>query len=525
MIGDADLSATTRHGWPLVLGAVAAAAGIALLAVSGWFLTGAALAGAGGAAAVIGCNYLLPSAAIRGLAIARTLARYGERLSAHGAALYAMAGLRSRIFGRLAAADGRNCTDLASGEAHARLIDDIGALEAAIVRQSSGWAAAVAAGFGALMVAFAGIAAVVAFAVLASATTAGLALLGRRRMAATARALADARGAVQDRYVELAAARPEILAHGLGDHVCGAIEGPVAALNAARLAQTRVEAGIGAASVLANVVVMGAVIVLARGGAATVALAGMAAFAGMDALSGVVRAVTLKPATDASLARLTMPDGAEPTLAETPSALPITIAGLQLQPGDRLWLDGASGTGKTRMIEALAGIRPAGGLALGVGSTHPDALPIALLNAQFALAPQHPSLIAGTIADNLRLARPGVDEQAMWSALETACLSEAVRAMPLGLDTMLGEGGGTLSGGEQKRLSLARALLAERPWLLLDEPTEALDLTTEAELVAKLDRWLSATGTGLILASHRPGPQTLCALVSELASADHKAAL
>ena len=74
---------------------------------------------------------------------------------------------------------------------------------------------------------------------------------------------------------------------------------------------------------------------------------------------------------------------------------------------------------------------------------------------------------------------------------------------------MLGEDGGILSGGERKRLSLARALLAGRPWLLLDEPTEGLDIATEAALVTALGTWLETTGTGLLIASHRPAPLAL----------------
>ena len=86
-----------------------------------------------------------------------------------------------------------------------------------------------------------------------------------------------------------------------------------------------------------------------------------------------------------------------------------------------------------------------------------------------------------------------------------ACLDETVRALPDGLDQWLGDDGARLSGGQRKRLSLARALLAGRAWLLLDEPSEGLDLAVERQLAERLGLWLARTGTGLILVSHRPG--------------------
>ena len=118
-------------------------------------------------------------------------------------------------------------------------------------------------------------------------------------------------------------------------------------------------------------------------------------------------------------------------------------------------------------------------------------------------------MLAGTIADNLRLARASVTEPEMWQALHTACLDTRIASAPTGLNTILGEAGGILSGGERKRLALARALLAGRPWLLLDEPTEGLDAATEAVVIDRLRAWLDATATGLILVSHRAMPLIL----------------
>jgi len=98
----------------------------------------------------------------------------------------------------------------------------------------------------------------------------------------------------------------------------------------------------------------------------------------------------------------------------------------------------------------------------------------------------------------------------MWDALRDAQLEARVRRMPEGLRTWIGDGGETLSGGERRRLALARAFLRPAPWLMLDEPTEGLDGKTEAAVVAALDRRLARTGQGLLLVSHRAAPLRLC---------------
>lgn len=498
-------------GWPLLLSGIAAAASVALLGISGWFLTGSAIAGAGGMAAVTAFNYLLPSAAIRALAIARTAARYGERLTSHGAALTAMAGLRTRLFGTLAAANPRKVPDLASGEASTRLIDDITAIEDLVVRRS----ALPGALFGGVVatgcIALSGWRASVAFVVLAGVGLLVGAALARRVSTGPAQAAAQARGRVRDRYVELAAARPEIIAYGLADRVEAALARDLAALDSAQRALARGEAALNALVAVWSAVLAVMMLLLADKGPALAALAALAAFAGSEALAARVRSALREAVVAAGLARV----AALATIAPQPTpqsgvpALPLHIGGLDLAPGARLVVTGASGSGKTSLLETLAGLRSAP-LDLRVGEMQVARADGATLAAQFALAPQSAQLIAGTIGDNLRLARPGVDATAMWSALEVVRLADRVRTMPGGLDCPIGEGGGTLSGGEQKRLSLARALLANRPWLVADEPSEGLDPVTEAELVARLDAWLTQTGTGLILVSHRPAPRALC---------------
>jgi len=180
-------------------------------------------------------------------------------------------------------------------------------------------------------------------------------------------------------------------------------------------------------------------------------------------------------------------------------------APIRLEAGERLGIAGRSGSGKTILLETLAGIRPAeANSGILLDGDHIAALDPVSVRAAFALSPQDAQLLSGTVRDNLRIARSGLNDAAIWAALEVACLADEIRAMPHGLDQWTGDGGARLSGGQRKRLSLARALLAGKSWLLLDEPSEGLDRETEARLAVRLDSWLRETGAGLVIVSHRP---------------------
>lgn len=496
----------------LACATIAGLAAILLLALSGWFLTGAAIAGVSGAAAVAAFNYLIPSAAIRGLAILRTAGRYGERLLSHQAALTAMAELRGQLFGKLAAQDSRTAPDLAGGDASARLIGDIEALEDLVVRRPSRPASLAAASFAVALVALAGWKAALALALLLAALPLLLTLAARRLTSGPAAEAAEALGALRTAFVDYAAARPEIIAYGLAPRVADTIATLSRPLDRARARLARGDGAI--AGLLAGYGALAAALVfaLSEGPAPIRALALLAAAASVEAMAAFARTALRQASVEQGLARLAtladLPGDLAPAPTTTGAAQPITLGVHRLAPGSRVAITGASGTGKTRLIEALAGLRtPVHPIALG--DTTLDRCSADALRSQSALSPQDAVLIAGSIGDNLRVARPGITEADMWAALHTACLDTSVAAMPAGLDTAVAEAGGTLSGGERKRLSLARALLAGRPWLLLDEPSEGLDAATEADLVARLGSWLDATGTGLLLVSHRRAPLAL----------------
>ncbi|WP_020134103.1 thiol reductant ABC exporter subunit CydD [Streptomyces sp. 351MFTsu5.1] len=180
----------------------------------------------------------------------------------------------------------------------------------------------------------------------------------------------------------------------------------------------------------------------------------------------------------------------------------VTDVSFEIAPGETVALVGPSGAGKSTLLNVLLGfVRPAEG-RVRIGGADLAEVDLAEWRSRIAWVPQRPQLFAGTIAENVRLARPDADDTAVRQALADAGAREFVDALPLGADTVLGEDGAGLSAGQRQRLALARAFLADRPVLLLDEPTAALDGATEAEVVAAVRRL--AAGRTVLLVVHRP---------------------
>ncbi|MEU1668608.1 thiol reductant ABC exporter subunit CydD [Streptomyces sparsogenes] len=212
------------------------------------------------------------------------------------------------------------------------------------------------------------------------------------------------------------------------------------------------------------------------------------------------RAAGDAPAPDARGATLSVeglevrhPGRSEPSLAAT---------SFEILPGETVALVGPSGAGKTTLLNALLGFaEPTAGRVLVAGrdlaSLDPESW-----RRQIAWVPQRPYLFAGTIADNVRLARPDADDAAVRAALRDAGALGFVDGLPHGAGTRLGEMGAGLSAGQRQRIALARAFLADRPVLLLDEPTAGLDGETEAAVVEAVRRL--AEGRTVLLVVHRP---------------------
>ncbi len=230
-------------------------------------------------------------------------------------------------------------------------------------------------------------------------------------------------------------------------------------------------------------------------------------------------AANLKPWLDTPAGGVTggsrLPSAQAPTIvaealtlrhaANSPAAL--DKLSFTIKAGTCLAITGASGTGKTTLIRLLLGqYAPDSGRILIDGVTL-DQLDARVWRERIGWMSQHPRLTSGSVADNLRLACHAASEPAMLAALDFAGLTDWFRALPNGLQTQLGEGGRSLSGGQLRRLALARVRLRPSTVLLLDEPTASLDEETEALVVSRLAQLCQ--GRTVVMLTHRQAPLTI----------------
>ncbi|HLU54813.1 MAG TPA: thiol reductant ABC exporter subunit CydD [Pseudonocardia sp.] len=515
-----------RLGLAVLLGALALGCGVALTATSAWLISAAALH-----PPVLAL--LVAIVAVRTFGIGKGVLRYAERLASHDAALRASSELRVRIWKALVRLGPAVTARQRRGELLSRLIGDVDAQQDLLVRVVVPAAAAACVGLGT----------VVGFTLLhpgaGLVVALGLALAGVGAPAATAwavhrseRCTAAARGDVVARAVELLDAAPDLIVFGAAQRYRAGLAAADARLTALlrRAATARglgsgvAELAIGATAVVALAVGVAAL----RAGSlpgqavAVLALTPLALAEVVAALpDAAVRLLSAVPAA-ARLRALeqrppSVPDPASPVPVAPPSALAtedlavrwpgaaedaVRGVDLDLTPGTRIALTGPSGSGKSTVVAALLRtVAPSAGRIL---ADHRDARELSGddVRAGIAWCGSWTHLFDSTLRANLQLAAPDADDDELVRALRRARLGAWYDALPDGLDTHVGEHGGTVSGGERQRIGVARALLADRPVLLFDEPTAHLDPATADALAAEL---LTATaGRTALVVTHRP---------------------
>ncbi len=496
-----------------LLAAIAALSGIALLGVSGWFITMTALAGLSAATALT-FDVFVPAATIRLLAILRTASRYGERLATHDATLSILVSLREKLFRGWAEPGAARLLLNRPATLLFRLTVDIDALDSLYLRilvpALTALAAVLFCGVGLAIFVHPLLGLALAFWLVLIGF--GAPLIGSSAANTAARRRAYGLEALRARTIDLVSGQTELAVAGRLRAQCDAILAANTYLAKADRTFNNIETFTSAAFGIASAIALTATVLtvgaLVEAGALTAPVAAFAILITLSSMEpfGNLRRGALELGRTALAARRLAPRlrPTPPPLAVEPpsaglalkldalcaahaaSAPLITNLSLRLKTGEHVALVGASGSGKSTLLSVITGeLAPLSGQIKHLPAT---------------LLPQKTELFHDSIRENLRLAAPQADDARLWEALEAAGLTAAIRALSQGLDTLLGESGLGLSGGQGRRLALARMMLRDTPFWLFDEPTESIDHLTAVDILNRLK--VASRGKTLLIATH-----------------------
>lgn len=542
--------------WAMWRGAAAALAvlvmGASLLGLSGWFITATGAAGLAGIG--IAFDVFRPSAGVRFLALGRAGARYAERLLTHDTTLHALAKLRLALLDRLRHWPIDGLRRLRSAAELTRITADVDALDGLVLRLILPLVAGV-------------LTHIAAFAMLWWLTLPSVALsiaggyifggglvlwLTARAALAPSKAAERSRQTLRRQVIGVFRGQRETIQQGLLPLRRGELNlSEQAELTAERrlnvideragLALNLIVTLTATAALIAGDIAVG----LTTLNPAAAAIGFFVALGLAETLLPLRRGLAELGRMHDAAGRILPSEGPKHPARPLPEVLPevlpdlqtalvldqVTVAApgrqtpltkalsLTLRPGETAALTGASGLGKSTVLDAIAAVRaPISGKITLLGTSIPD-WPDDQLRKHLTLVPQRARPISGPIRENLAIACDDLSESAAWEALHAVELHGVVHRIG-GLDAMLGEGGLGLSGGEARRLALARAVLRRPAVLLLDEPTEGLDDPLARQVLANLRQTLPETA--ILIASHRRAEQEMADYLITLQSTHAK---
>ncbi|MCL5497088.1 ATP-binding cassette, subfamily C, CydC [Phytobacter palmae] len=506
-----------RHFWLLLLGVILAIvtllASIGLLTLSGWFLSASAVVGAAG---LYSFNYMLPAAGVRGAAITRTAGRYFERLVSHDATFRVLQHLRVTTFSKLLPLSPAGLSRFRQGELLNRVVADVDTLDHLYLRVISPLVGAlvviivVTVGLSILDVPLA-----LMLGGIMLATLIILPPLFYRAGKPTGESLTQLRGQYRQQLTTWLQGQAELAIFGASQRYREQMENTELSWHDAQRRQSDLTAASQAVMLLISAIAVLTMLWFASGSVgdntqpgALIALFVFCALAAFEALAPVTGAFQHLGQVIASAMRITQITDCPPEV-QFPQASVIAPAAanihlqdisfsypeqpqkaldgisLSVNAGEHVAVLGRTGCGKSTLLQLLTRAwDPQHGEVLlnGVPLTHYSET---ALRASISMVPQRVHLFSATLRDNLLLAAPQASDEDLADVLTRTGLEKLLDDS--GLNAWLGEGGRQLSGGELRRLAIARALLHDAPLVLLDEPTEGLDAATESQILELLE--------------------------------------
>ncbi|MBS2938313.1 thiol reductant ABC exporter subunit CydD [Nocardioides sp. J2M5] len=511
-----------RPRWGLrtatLLGALSVASGLALTATAGWLITRASQHPP--------VLYLMVAiVGVRLFGLARPVLRHAERVLSHDVVLRELAERRARVFADLVPlVPGR--LGPRRGDLLTRVVDDVDALldERLRVRQPVATALLVVGGAVALTALVHPAAGLV---VLAVSATGALSFLHARHAAARAEdQVVTRRAALGTRVEEVTHGLRDLEQWGATDQALATVRAEAEALDdAVRRSARAVAAGTALTTAAAGTGVVAMALAVPSGAVspAVLALLLLVPLALADVTGGLADAGALSVRSRAARRRLDALRATAPAVTDpvSPATLPadhavalegavlgwdghavLDLGDLTLRAGEHVGVTGPSGSGKSTLAATLVRfVDPVDG-RVRLGGTDLRDLALDDVRGRVGLVDDDPHVFASTVAENVRLARPGSSDAEVRDALDRARLGGWVDALPDGIHTRVGAGSREVSGGERARLALARSLLADPPVLVLDEPTAHLDGPTARAVASSMLEAAARAGRSVVWITH-----------------------